>query len=809
MRKALATIFVVLLVATHSISGQTFSDARTYEPVVLLGDSIPGLIGKATDQIFGYAYDAGSGTWQQIPFQVDERQWVDFSTKKLPASEYRYFEDEGNGFDGDDELAFMIEDLGDKAPFDSWVGGTDNTRYEVKITDPNDNSTGYLYIYTSATLSYTGPSYVTYNRVVTGEFTENTDITTDIWEGKYTMNWVFENLRLKNKARLIDRYKYRVYSLNEADNETEEYWSTDGRSTYIGHVTGPVRAIRMVEGAASGYVTTYQTEFYRKMQRMRVYYRTHGVARLWTYVDYMPGLAQVDTFNMQRPGSDFMTVWGQVSTAEGSHLVWADVSELAVNSVISSMYYKHDPGFDDGTGADGQAIHNHGTYHQRISSLDRGTPAIVTTNYYYMPANQPDRGQEFVSINENPVSKTITQQNNGSPPPNSPPVAAASATPTSGTAPLTVAFSSDGSSDSDGSITSYAWDFGDGTNSNEANPSYTYNSAGTYTATLTVTDDDGATDTDQVTITVTEPGANQPPNAVASATPTSGTAPLTVNFTGDQSSDPDGTISSYDWDFGDGTTATVANPTHTYNSAGTYTAVLTVTDDGGATDTAQVVITVNAAANQPPTATITEPAEGATFAVGQTVTYSGTGTDPEDGDLPASAFSWSVIGPDGKTVALGSGSKSGSGVPTYPGAYTLILTVEDSQGLTDEDRVNFTVTAAKIAASELAAAAGGKSFIDDIQSSGHTLFPAYPNPFNPETRVRFSLSETAKVTLSIYSVLGREVVRLIDGENLPAGLHDYRWNGRAADNSALPSGVYYIKLHVRDQVSLQKVIMMK
>ena len=85
---------------------------------------------------------------------------------------------------------------------------------------------------------------------------------------------------------------------------------------------------------------------------------------------------------------------------------------------------------------------------------------------------------------------------------------------------------------------------------------------------------------------------NQPPNAVISATPVSGFAPLTVNFTGSGSNDPDGSIVSYAWTFGDGSSSSAQNPSRTYSTPGTYTARLTVTDDGGGTGSASVQVTV-------------------------------------------------------------------------------------------------------------------------------------------------------------------------------------------------------------------------
>lgn len=88
---------------------------------------------------------------------------------------------------------------------------------------------------------------------------------------------------------------------------------------------------------------------------------------------------------------------------------------------------------------------------------------------------------------------------------------------------------------------------------------------------------------------------NQPPVAsTAGTTPTSGTAPLAVQFNGTQSSDPDGIIASYNWSFGDGGTSILAAPAYTYGTAGNYTATLTVTDNSGATATASVLIAVGA-----------------------------------------------------------------------------------------------------------------------------------------------------------------------------------------------------------------------
>ncbi len=151
------------------------------------------------------------------------------------------------------------------------------------------------------------------------------------------------------------------------------------------------------------------------------------------------------------------------------------------------------------------------------------------------------------------------------------PVANFTGTPTSGSAPLTVAFTDA----STGSIASWAWDFGDTGTSTAQNPSHVYAAAGTYTVSLTVTGPGGSDTlirTDYVTVT-----APAPPTANFTGTPTSGNAPLTVNFT-DLST---GSITGWSWDFGDTSSSTLQNPGHVYAAAGTYTVTLTVTGPGG------------------------------------------------------------------------------------------------------------------------------------------------------------------------------------------------------------------------------------
>lgn len=152
---------------------------------------------------------------------------------------------------------------------------------------------------------------------------------------------------------------------------------------------------------------------------------------------------------------------------------------------------------------------------------------------------------------------------------------------------LTCSFDGLGSTDADGSVVGYAWDFGDGSSSTAATPNHAYAESGTYTVALTVTDDDGATDRTTVPVTVTAP-ANVAPTADFAAS----VSGLTAAFDGRGSRDGDGTIASYAWTYGDGSSASGASPSRTYAGTGAYTVKLTVTDDDGATDsvTKRVVV---------------------------------------------------------------------------------------------------------------------------------------------------------------------------------------------------------------------------
>jgi len=150
------------------------------------------------------------------------------------------------------------------------------------------------------------------------------------------------------------------------------------------------------------------------------------------------------------------------------------------------------------------------------------------------------------------------------------PIAAFTVNPTTGIAPLTVAFTD---TSTGGEADTWLWSFGDDVTSTLQNPNHTYTAAGTYTVTLAVSGPGGSDAISYANyITVYTPVA-----AAFTAAPTSGPIPLEVTFTNASSGDYTDSL----WEFGDGLTSTLESPTHTYTAAGTYTVTLTVNGPGG------------------------------------------------------------------------------------------------------------------------------------------------------------------------------------------------------------------------------------
>lgn len=219
----------------------------------------------------------------------------------------------------------------------------------------------------------------------------------------------------------------------------------------------------------------------------------------------------------------------------------------------------------------------------------------------------------------------------------------------------------DNSSDSDGFITTWLWDFGDETTSEDRNSTHQYSAKGNYTVTLTVTDNHGAQTSTNKTVAI----HNIPPTASFTYSSNELMVGEDIWFT-DESTDPENQQLSWLWNFGDGHTSTAKNPAHKYQSKGTYEVMLTVMDDEGLTSDTSKIITV---LNQLPTASFTHTPTNPT--IQETVSFLDVSQD-----LYGSVTSWFWDFGD----ATSSTSQNPSHTFAQKGEYTITLTVTDNDG---------------------------------------------------------------------------------------------------------------------------------
>ncbi len=231
----------------------------------------------------------------------------------------------------------------------------------------------------------------------------------------------------------------------------------------------------------------------------------------------------------------------------------------------------------------------------------------------------------------------------------------------------------DTSTDEDGTITAWNWNFGDGSSSTLKDPIHQYNDKGTYTVRLTVTDNDGLTDTYTKNMKI----YNLPPQADFSFSPTTTKVGAEITFNS-ECNDPEGKPMSYTWTFDDGFTSSSKNPVHGFTSPGTRRVTLTVTDDEGAQD--QTSKTINIIPNQKPNADFNF--EPKTQSVDKEVSFEDNSNDP-DGHL--TEYYWDFD--DGST----SEQKNPTHTYTEEGEYVVTLVVTDDNGETDSSSKTITI----------------------------------------------------------------------------------------------------------------------
>lgn len=304
----------------------------------------------------------------------------------------------------------------------------------------------------------------------------------------------------------------------------------------------------------------------------------------------------------------------------------------------------------------------------------------------------------------------------------------------------------DGSTIAPGAISSWSWNFGDNGSSNLQNPVHAYDSANVYTVSLTVQSDSGCSATVTQTVSIIPP-----PEAGFTSQSNCGT--LLVNYT-DTSGVSGDSIVLWSWNFGDGNTATTANPSNTYSATGTYTVLLQVQTASGCTDTASTVVTIS----QNITADYT-PA-GGSYNTNQDINFTNQSTG-------GTTYSWNFGDGDSSSVSDPAHSF------TEPGTYTVTLITSNDLGCSD------TI-----------------AYVFDVNTTGVTV----PSGFTPDGD---GLNDFFYVMggpftsyeLRVFNEWGNEIFSssaqadkwdgTFKGVKQPAGTYIYVFNGITADGKSI------------------------
>lgn len=432
--------------ATGAITVTT-SLPRDAEPVVVSGVDLPALSGTSPQDVFVFRFGTGGG-WQQIPHQVDERRmtelWGGASCPTGCELRYVFSGTEGNGLDEDDEVVFMAADVGgiaSGAPPD----GVSGPGYEVAVRIPGQSTAGYAYVFASSSLTKDfGPPLVSHTRTQIDPDTEDTDIVTPQYHLHLSRLWVIDAIEVLpggggDGVDLLDRWKGRAGSLS-LSGETEDLvgvcggWSNHdpdwGVHTYLGHIDGPVRAIRSLQGACSYTNLTRVDIFYQGMARLVLNIRGHAMNDLYGYWDYDQAALPMMYYNPMVPSGtlidglndpaypngdqapDVSQGWEQIDSAHGGiAFVFQETVDLP-GSIKAFLW--DNVGYDDGTGEDPTGtpgvIGGNG-YHipwaENTDPATGGTPAQIVLDYWPVPANSGKVGDSYFTVALNPLTIAV------------------------------------------------------------------------------------------------------------------------------------------------------------------------------------------------------------------------------------------------------------------------------------------------------------------------------------------------------------------------------------------------------------------
>ncbi|MCU0253138.1 MAG: hypothetical protein MUE47_01230 [Acidobacteria bacterium] len=360
----LGLLLALVAAAPAALAGVVPSEdpvlARGDEPVVLTGDHLAALLGTSVDRIALFRWDAGSGTFVPIPFQVDERLDVTFSVGGqgdfVEEDMYDVLHLDDGLLDEQDEIVFMFGDGGPQAPSTAaWPAGADGLRYETTARDARSGQpavTHWAYLFTGPGLARSPARYVTWSGSATGS------IATPEFALDYLGNWLLTGYRVAppcgSGADLIDRLKVRSSPLGYPTVDEEVL---DLNSEYLGGIAGPVRALRYVRGAKSGVNTIHYDRVTRGRWTRVVHLRVHPLQQFDVYFDWLPrpyalffrdgmaGPVAIDGVPDPTVGTGF-PAWNLVRGPGGGMFVAYDVPASPLYGQ-KRLWYRDDAAYDD------------------------------------------------------------------------------------------------------------------------------------------------------------------------------------------------------------------------------------------------------------------------------------------------------------------------------------------------------------------------------------------------------------------------------------------------------------------------------
>ena len=426
-----------LLVFTVAMTEPPFDPIGELQPVVFTGDQVVDLQGKPIDEVWAYRYESVSGSFVQVPIQIDERAPYDL-TQNIPGGPwdpvyeltYDWLGTDGGLLDADDEIVVMARDAGDRAPdTDVWVPWADDVRVELRVYDPFTEESGFIYLFTSPTLVDVDPSfnYVSYD--APDPFSGIAEVDAPHYSIGFESRWILTRIEIKPNPDLLDRVKARAYQL-DGNGETEEHF--DGSSVLLGAYGGKVRALREVQGAMSGPGTTHLDSFYRDTWQRTLHLRVHAMPSIWYYYDYSPPSSAGRFFSSEiptgivvdgsvdPPSGDTPSEWNQVSLPEGTLVSQAKVltpfptpepGRVCAPDSGSFFYWQDDDAFDDATGDDPYAIGNHGL-HIYCTADTSTSPYSHLMKHYFLQPQDPyvSVWPDYAARAEDPLDLTTEAQ---------------------------------------------------------------------------------------------------------------------------------------------------------------------------------------------------------------------------------------------------------------------------------------------------------------------------------------------------------------------------------------------------------------